>query len=69
MIPEDYIDNVCKMGQREDTCAYLALGRNGFECAKDSELRLYIEHRLAAGTLRAKGDNCPGWSEVVRTLN
>jgi hypothetical protein len=59
-ISDEHRINVCRLGV-EDCCAYILLSVNGFECAKNSEVKLAIDLRLAEGTLNATGDNCDGW--------
>ena len=51
---------LCKMGQGKETCRYLTFG-DGYECAKHTELRPYIDERVEAGTMTAQGDNCVGY--------
>ena len=60
-IDSGYVDFVCKLGQGEQCCAFLMMGLDGFECAKDSGFELTIRARLKRGTMGAKGDNCEGW--------
>ena len=65
MIPDDYVKETCKIGQGEETCAFLMMGAEGFECAKDNEpVRMIVQIRLDAGTMSAQGDNCDGWKKV-----
>ena len=59
-ISDEHRINVCQLGT-ENCCAFLLMGVNGFECAKNSELKLAIDLRLAEGTMNATGDNCNGW--------
>jgi len=58
-VTSDYAKIVCKLGQGEKACAYLAMD-NGVRCAKGTDLELEIRLRLAEGTWPAKGDNCSG---------
>jgi len=59
-ISDEHRINVCKLGT-QNCCAYILLSVNGFECAKNSRLKLAIDLRLAEGTMNATGDNCDGW--------
>ena len=62
VIPDEYVDGVCRIGQREATCAFLLMSPGeGFICAKGSTVEATIRARLAAGTIGAQGDNCDGW--------
>lgn len=63
-IPEDYVEQTCKLGQGEDICAFLMM-TEGFECAKGTEVEPVIRQRLDLGTMNAKGDNCEGWRAVT----
>lgn len=63
MMPTTHVNEVCKLGQGPACCAFLTM-RNGFECAKGTPIEAAIRERLEAGTMGAKGDNCPGWSNT-----
>lgn len=65
MIPQEYVLNTCKLGQGDECCAYLMAGVGGITCAKDTPIEMVILGRLEAGTMNAKGDNCPGWGIVM----
>ena len=54
-ISQEHAKQVCKFGQGENTCAFLALS-SGFECTKDTGAEMMIRQRLAEGTMKAKGD-------------
>ncbi len=68
MIPENYIRETCKLGQGEACCAFLMMGQDGMECAKETGAEGLIRKRLDAGTMNAKGDNCEGWANYVLEL-
>lgn len=56
--------NICKIGQGEKCCAYLAMGTNGFECIKkDPSFSKQISKRLSLGTMVSKGEG--GWKECA----
>lgn len=59
-IKDELVKETCKLGKGEECCAYLAIGAGGFECAKGTRMAYSIEHRLAIGSMNAKGDNCQG---------
>ncbi len=59
-ISEDTLKDVCKIGQGKECCRYLACGPNGFDCMKHSSIGRVLDSRVAAGTIRAQGDNCEG---------
>jgi len=62
IIDEQHLSQVCQPGT-DACCAYLIMGSEGFECAKITPLKQTIDLRLAEGTMRATGDNCPGYGE------
>lgn len=60
--PADFNDayraDVCRIGQGEACCRYLALGAVGWSCEKRGNLRLAIDRRV--DQMSAKSDNCDG---------
>lgn len=57
----DYIRQVCKMGQGKDCCKYLASGVNGLECLKvEPSLKALIDDNWVRTLHVAQGDNCQG---------
>jgi hypothetical protein len=60
IIPDDHVKDVCRFGAGEATCSYLLLG-TAWRCAKGTDAGLVITARREAGTMSARGDNCPGW--------
>jgi hypothetical protein len=62
-ISEVHVELVCRIGQGPATCAFLLMDPGvGMICAKGTGgVEAEIRRRLAAGTMGAKGDNCPGW--------
>lgn len=65
LITIEHVKSICKPGTHE-CCAYLVLGGEGFECAKLLPgIKMQIEKRLVAGTIRAAGDNCSGPPEFT----
>ncbi len=62
-IPDGYVHRVCKPG-KPDCCRYLAL-RDGMCCVKTHDgLKKMLDDRVAAGTIRATGDNCIGFELI-----
>ncbi len=59
-LSKKHVDEVCKLGQGEDTCRFLSRCASGWECLKLTPTRKWIDQRVAAGNHSAKGDNCPG---------
>lgn len=56
----DKVKEICKPNQI-DCCSYLAVDPTGFICCKTNSLKFIIDQRRAEGTMRAMGDNCPGY--------
>lgn len=69
ILTSDHIKNVCKIGQGELTCSYLLMGADGYRCCKGTEIENIILQRLAAGTMKSKGDNCEGTTGAVKYEN
>ena len=64
LIEKEHITAVCKPGSSE-CCRYL-VATTAFACAKlEPSLKAEMDRRVAAGTMNAKGDNCPGWNGGV----
>ncbi|MFA6493316.1 MAG: hypothetical protein WCV58_04215 [Patescibacteria group bacterium] len=58
-VPDEKAREVCKFGQGEETCAFLALS-DGFECIKGTNAEYIVRERLADGIMKPKGDYCGG---------
>lgn len=59
--PDDkWAHEVCKVGQGHETCRYLAISPDGWSCEKHTDLKAYLDRRVAEKTITARGDNCPG---------
>lgn len=63
----EQVRNVCKAGQGNACCRYLVIGARGFECVRDSEMKAYLDARVAMEMMVARGDNCNG--KTVEELN
>jgi len=60
-IPKDHVMETCRPGAGEKTCRYLMMGPGGWECAKLQEgFKRTLDERVAANTITAQADNCPG---------
>lgn len=67
-LDDEFVKTVCKIGQGADCCRYLALtGGQGFSCQKHTDLRDYLDERVAKETITARGDNCEGKPAAIRT--
>src|SRR5262245_18136903 len=51
---------VCRIGQGADCCRYLTMSPGGWSCQKLTGLKAELDRRVAAGTMVARGNNCPG---------
>jgi hypothetical protein len=59
-VPDELLKNICKIGQGDKCCRFLACGSDGFECLKHTSLAATLNARVVAGTMNAIGDNCDG---------
>ncbi len=62
-----HVKNVCKVGQSHACCRYMVIASMGFECMKNTELKAYLDARVAMETMVARGDNCEG--RTIEELN
>lgn len=44
----------CGIGRGAECCAYLAMGGDGFECARATSLKAVIDERVAQGSFTAQ---------------
>jgi hypothetical protein len=63
----EHVKNFCKPGKGNACCRYLVISANGFECVKDTDMKAYLDARVAMETMVARGDNCEG--KTVEELN
>lgn len=54
------VRNVCKAGQGNACCRYLVIGIHGFECVKHTDMKEYLDARVAMEMMVARADNCDG---------
>lgn len=67
LIGPHHVETVCQPG-RPACCCYLIMGPDGFECAKHTSFKVLLDNRVAAGTMRAVGDNCKGMVPMPQTM-
>jgi len=65
-IPDGYGKTMCKEGQGEATCSFLAVGAVGLVCLKCSSMEANIRNRLREGSMGSKGDNCSGPPDFIK---
>lgn len=59
--PDDtWVRSVCKVGQGHACCRYLTMAPDGWSCEKLTATGRYLDSRVAAETIVARGDNCDG---------
>jgi hypothetical protein len=63
----EHVKNVCKVGQGNACCRYLVISADGFECMKGTDMKAYLDARVAMETMVARADNCDGKS--IKDLN
>lgn len=57
ILTDEEAEELCKIGKGKETCVWLALGKDGFEClGKNKPLVLY--QRWMSGGTKAKRDGC-----------
>jgi hypothetical protein len=56
----DKVNTICKIGCGHKCCRYLVMAPEGFECAKLTGMKEYLDARVASSTINARGDNCEG---------
>lgn len=59
-VTDEYAKLICKIGQGEFCCRYLAMSGNGWSCEKHGSMAAHLDMRVAKGTITARGDNCAG---------
>jgi len=59
-ISDETLKNICKIGQGDECCRYLACGADGFECLKHTPIAKILDSRVETGTMSARGNNCEG---------
>jgi hypothetical protein len=62
-VSDEWARRVCLVEQGPLTCRYLVASEFGWACAKLTSFRQYFDRRVADGTMKAKGDNCPGYPQ------
>ena len=56
-----YLKDICKIGQGRECCRYLTAAPDGFNCDKLGSLKSHLDHAIH---MTARGDNCDGLVEV-----
>ncbi len=59
-LTEEYVNEFCKPGKGKETCRYLTMSPDGWDCEKGTSLGRQLDERVEANTMNAQGDNCPG---------
>ena len=63
----EHVKNICKLRQGNTCCRYLVISGSGFECMRGTDMKAYLDSRVAMETIVARGDNCEGKS--INELN
>ena len=61
-VSREHAFQVCKIGQGKECCRYFMVGAGGFECAKNTKMKKYLDSRVKENSITALGDNCEGGS-------
>lgn len=59
-LTEEHIGKCCKPGKGKETCRYLTMGPDGWDCEKGTSMGQLLDERVKANTIGAQGDNCSG---------
>ena len=60
-INDAHVKAACRPGAGADTCRYLTMGPDGWNCAKTDEgVKRQLDARVARGLMTSRGDNCEG---------
>lgn len=54
-INDDKAMTVCRFGQEAQTCRYLGMGGQGFECFKNTSIARTIDARIEKNDFNARG--------------
>jgi hypothetical protein len=58
-IPEDHLNNTCKIKDKKNVCIYLMLLRDKFVCCKNTPIKSSINNIVNESNLKVN-DNCEG---------
>jgi len=64
-LTDNYLKNICKIGQGKACCRYLTCSADGFKCEKLGPLKGVLDSRVMYMT--AQGDNCEGVDNREKT--
>lgn len=64
-LTDNYLKNICKIGQGKACCRYLTCSADGFECEKLGPAKGILDSRVMYMT--AQGDNCEGVDNREKT--
>jgi len=59
-IPKAHLEGVCKIGQKDKTCRYIALSKIGYVCMKKSPAKKKLDEMVREDNMIAQSDNCEG---------
>lgn len=59
-LSKEQMENICRVGQGKETCAFLIMTPDGMSCAKGTDSEKILSFRRETGQMRAQGDNCSG---------
>lgn len=60
-IDEGHLNNICKLGNKNNTCRYILMGPEGqFVCAKHTKMRQVLDDLVENESIEARGNNCQG---------
>lgn len=62
-LTKEEVTDICRLGQQEKCCAFIAFDPNGFSCLRATSLCETILQRVKDGKMSAKGEG--GWENCL----
>jgi len=59
-INEDYLNTICRIYNKKDTCRYIFLSSIGYVCMKNSPMKKELDRLADSKKLISRGNNCTG---------
>lgn len=63
-IPKDYLDSVCKIYHKHETCKYIFLSPIGYVCMKNSPMKKELDRLANNEMMVSRADNCEGYEKI-----
>ncbi len=63
-IPKEYLDSVCKIYHKYETCRYIFLSPIGYVCMKNSPMKKELDRLSNSKQMVSRADNCKGYEKI-----